>query len=145
MSSSTKADIYIGIDPDVQASGLAVWDSKEKVIVALSTYTLPEVFEILENYNSNNRIMVRLEAGWLIKGNWHRGGSKLSGNAVGRNHEIGRQIEKYCITIGIPHQLVKPPGYSSYTHQVFCAITRWPIKVSTNTETRVAALLVYGQ
>lgn len=89
-------------------------------------------------------VMVRLEAGWLAKGmNWHKGGYG-SANKVGRNHEIGRQIEKHCIKHHIRYELVKPLGYSSYDHRMFCAYTKWPITSRTNSETRVAGMLVYG-
>ena len=70
--------------------------------------------------------------------------SKFTGNAVGRNHEIGRQIEEYCIKHVISYDLVRPQGYSSYTHAVFCAITKWPIKALTNADSRVAGMMVYG-
>lgn len=134
---------YIGIDPDVEASGISVWHDGEFVSLAtMDLFTLCDT--LLNYYHLQHHIIVRVEAGWLIKGNWHKGGSKRSGNAVGRNHEIGRQIEKYCIKHNIPYQLVKPKGYSSYTHEFFCKVTGWPKNKKTNPETRVAAMMVYG-
>ena len=134
-------DLYIGIDPDVQASGFAIWDKKH---LQLHCYDLPDLLSKLTEYNSQCKVVVKLEAGWLIKGNWHKGGSKLSGNAVGRNHEIGRQIAKYCDKYKIRCDLVKPLGYSGWKHERFCIYTKWPKSVKTNPETRVAGLLVYG-
>ena len=134
--------IYIGIDPDVEASGFALF--KNQLLVDLKKMDLFELCEALSSYHISHDVLVRLEAGWLIKGNWHRGGSRRSGSSVGRNHEIGRQIEKYCIKHSIPYQLVKPQGYSSYTHERFCKLTGWPLKSKTNSETRVAAMMVYG-
>jgi hypothetical protein len=137
-----RPELYIGIDPDVQASGFAVWH--EKQFKELSCLHLAELFTTLECFHAEYRIMVRLEAGWLAKGyNWHKGGLK-SANDVGRNHEIGRQIEKHCKQRHIPYILVKPLGYSSYTHERFCMFTKWPVKNRTNSETRVAGMLVYG-
>lgn len=133
---------FIGIDPDVQKSGFAVWYKKQ--FLELDCYDLPDLFEQLKYYNDQYQVKVRLEAGWLAKGlNWHNGGLG-SANAVGRNHEIGRQIEKYCIKEKIPYELVKPLGYSKYTHDQFCKYTGWSKKTKTNPETRVAGLLVYG-
>ncbi len=133
-------DLFIGIDPDVNASGFAVWDKKQ--FTALCCFDLPVLLCQLSELHASHSIKVRLEAGWLAKGlNWHNGGNG-SANAVGRNHEIGRQIEKYCIKHNISYQLVKPLGYSSYTHDLFCKITKW--KKRTNSETRVAGMLVYG-
>lgn len=136
-----KPDLYIGIDPDVKASGFAIWNKKHLQLFCLD---LPDLFEMLTELKSEKRILVKLEAGWLAKGlNWHKGGNG-SANSVGRNHEIGRQIEKYCIKQNIPYDLIKPLGYSGYKHEQFCAVTKWPARVKTNSETRVAGLLVYG-
>lgn len=137
-------EYYIGIDPDVKASGLAIWDTSVKHFTELSCEDLPDLCLTLTSMHAEYTVMVRLEAGWLSKGmNWHKGGYG-SANKVGRNHEIGRQIEKYCIKHSIPYQLVKPLGYSSYDHKKFCMYTNWPITIRTNPETRVAGMLVYG-
>ena len=137
-----KTKLYIGIDPDVSKSGFAVWQNKE--YKELSCYYLPDLLLTLTAYHREYDVLVRLEAGWLSKGlNWHKGGLG-SANKVGRNHEIGRQIEKYCIKCDIPYALVKPLGYSSYNHGLFCKTTKWPVKQKTNPETRVAGMLVYG-
>lgn len=134
--------LYIGIDPDVDKSGFAVWDGKQ--YIELSCQSLPDLYTALMAYHEQYGIHVRLEAGWLAKGlNWHAGGLR-SANDVGRNHEIGRQIEKYCKANGISYELVKPLGYSAYKHEYFCALTRWPVSIKTNSETRVAAMLVYA-
>jgi hypothetical protein len=138
-----RPDYYIGIDPDVKASGLALWHTQSRQFTELSCEDLPDVCLAL-SMHCEYKVMVRLEAGWLANGlNWHKGGNG-SANAVGRNHEIGRQIEKYCIKHTIPYQLVEPLGYSGYTHRMFCAHTKWPSTTRTNSETRVAGMLVYG-
>lgn len=139
-----KPDYYIGIDPDVLASGFALWNSQTKAYEQLKCLSLWDMFAALDELNNRLSVMVRLEAGWKAKGlNWHRGGTG-SANDVGRNHEIGRQIEKYCQCRQVPYELVKPLGYSSFDHERFCAYTNWPKTVRTNSETRVAGMLVYG-
>lgn len=133
---------YIGIDPDCDKSGIAVWHDNE--FVSLSTMDLFDLCDtLLKYYHLQHNVIVRLEAGWLISGTWHKGGNGQA-KRVGANHEIGRQIEKYCVKHNIPYQLVKPKGYSSYTHETFCAVTGWPKNKKTNPETRVAAMMVYG-
>lgn len=147
-----NVEFYIGIDPDVDRSGFALWDKAKKKLVALSTEDLFDLTALLQAYNSANRIMVRLEAGWLIaKSNFSdrnilgsRGANERIAKNVGANHEIGRQIEKYCKKNNIPYELVKPLGYSDYKHDTFCAYTGWSGTKRTNSEERVAGMLVYG-
>lgn len=137
----SNPEIFIGIDPDVKASGFAIWNKKE---LQLFSYDLFDLLCQLSLYHAKYKVAVKLEAGWLAKGlNWHKGGYG-SANAVGRNHEIGRQIEKHCIKHNIKYDLIKPLGYSSWNHNKFCTFTKWPKNKRTNPETRVAGLLVYG-
>ncbi|MBB6236505.1 hypothetical protein HDC90_001117 [Pedobacter sp. AK013] len=136
-------DIFIGIDPDVDKSGMAVWD--KQTYQELCCLSLWDMFTALSAYHASYSVLVRLEAGWKAKGlNWHTKGGNGAANDVGRNHEIGRQIEKYCIANNIPYVLVLPQGYSSYNHTKFCAITGWPSSSRTNSETRVAGMMVFG-
>lgn len=145
-------DYYIGIDPDVHASGVAIWQTSVKQFTELSCEDLFDICLTLSSMHAEYSIVVRLEAGWLLnKSNFSdrnvngtRGANERIAKNVGANHEIGRQIEKYCIKHGIPYQLVKPLGYSSYDHKTFCAYTKWPLTTRTNSETRVAGMLVYG-
>lgn len=136
--------IVIGIDPDVTASGVGVMEDGE---LSLFQATLWSLFDLLIESKSvsemnNCTLSVRLEAGWLIPGTWHDGG-RAAAKKVGRNHEIGRQIEAFCKANSINVDLIKPCGYSSYTHQTFCKITNWPIKNETNKDTRVGGLLAF--
>lgn len=133
----------IGIDPDVQASGFAIYDKKAKRLTELKTLDLTDLFDELKAYNANYHISVNLEAGFLSTATWHKGGTGAAQN-VGRNSEIGRQIEKFLKKNNIDYKLIKPAGYSSYDHKKFCMYTGWDIKNRTNPETRVAGLLVFG-
>lgn len=138
-----KSTMYIGIDPDVSKSGFAVWNGVS--FEELTCLALWDVFKAISVFNDEYCVIVRIEAGWLSKGlNWHKSGGLRSSNDVGRNHEIGRQIEKYCIEYGIMYYLVLPQGYSSWSHDKFVLFTGWPKRSRTNTETRVAGMMVYG-
>jgi hypothetical protein len=147
-----NVEFYIGIDPDVDKSGFALWDKAKKQLVALSTEDLFDLTALLLAYHSAHRVLVRLEAGWLLKKSnfsdrnilGSRGANERIAKNVGANQEIGRQIEKYCLKHGIPCDLVKPLGYSSWNHKTFCSYTGWPEKNRTNSEHRVAGMLVFG-
>ncbi len=137
-----KYTVIIGIDPDVEASGVGFWRPEEKYLM-LFQFTLWNLFHYLSMINFDETVLVRLEAGHKIRSTWHKGGNGMA-KRVGANHEIGRQIEKFCKANGIDVQLIKPQGYSSVDHERFCKITGWNIKEKTNPEKRVAGLLVFG-
>ncbi len=143
--SAIKPQLYVGIDPDVEASGLAVWDSKAKEFIDLCAEDLDDLCASIHRLHKEFVIKVRLEAGWKVKCyNWHRGKQAKVSNDVGRNHEIGRQIERYCVKHSIPYELVEPQGYSSWSHEKFCAFTGWPKAKRTNSDKRVAGMMVFG-
>ena len=94
----TKPQIIIGIDPDVDKSGLAIYNRKTKAIRLLSL-TFPEMIDFLRTCPDNYPdVLIVVEAGWLNKSNWHiRKGDNIrtvqvKGNHAGRNHETGRKI-----------------------------------------------------
>lgn len=136
-----KTKIAIGIDADCDESGFAIWH-KETNQMELFTFNLYSLFMKLVEYDLRYEVVVYLEAGHLLKGMWHKGGVGAAKH-VGANHEITRQIEKFMINHGIKYHLIKPQGYSSYSHEKFCMITGWPKKVRTNSEKRVAGLMAY--
>jgi hypothetical protein len=136
-----KQKISIGIDPDCTASGFAVW-YKETNQMELYTFNLYNLFMKLVELDLRYKVVVYLEAGHLMKGMWHKGGFGAA-KRVGANHEITRQIERFMIDHGMKYHLIKPQGYSSYSHETFCNITGWPKKVRTNSEKRVAGLMAY--
>ena len=139
-----KHRITIGIDPDTNKSGFATFQSTDKLY--LHELSLWEVFYCLREYivSYQKDILVRLEAGHKVKSTWHKGGNGMA-KRVGANHEIGRQIEKFCIEYNIPFELVKPCGLSNINHETFCKITGWDFKKLTNPEKRVAGLLAFGK
>ena len=132
--------LVIGIDPDVEASGVSLWNRHTKVL-QLDQMNLWSLFVHLKLMASI--ATVRLEAGHLVKTTWHAGGNGMA-KRVGANHEIGRQIAKFCEANSIQTELVTPLGYSSFSHEKFCKVTGWDIKAKTNPEKRVAGLLVFG-
>lgn len=105
---------YIGIDPDVAKSGVAVLNKQTRNI-ELFSLTLPELMAKLIKLKSEGiNAVVIVEAGWLNKGNWHirfhdnRGQAAMKGYQVGRNHEAGKKIIEVATFFGYPIQEQKP-------------------------------------
>lgn len=94
----------IGIDPDVTKSGCAiVIDGKVQGICTKDAAVLLEdLKEEIVNVHPNDQLVIVIEAGWKNASNWHLGtfcsarrAAKL-GEAVGRCHEVGRILAKWC-------------------------------------------------
>lgn len=137
-----KINIFIGIDPDVDKSGVAVWDNRDKSL-ELYNMNVPQLIDGLQAYNVP--IHVVIEAGWLInKSNWHNAQGQFRreriAKNVGENHAIGKVIEQMCKHLKISYELQKPKG--KIKSETFKKITGYTKK--SNQETRDAAMLVYG-
>lgn len=139
---------YIGIDPDVSASGVAVWIPKGKQLF-VNTLEFWELLEFLESaFKQPITTLVVVEGGWLNKvANFHnrpgqtkRAGESIARN-VGRNHQVGLQIVDYVKKIGLPFE-VKQPKKTKTKPEVFERMTK--IK-TTNKEIIDATMLVFGR
>ena len=146
-----NAKTYIGIDPDTDRSGIAVYDAENKRLVKLCCmrfFEMLEFFQMQEPYFAE-KVFVRIDAGFLHKkSNWHykQGQSKQvserQANNVGANAEVGKKIAEMCEYLGFDYDLVKPLGTKMICHKTFVRMTGW--KGRTNQEMRDAALLVWG-
>lgn len=105
--------IVIGIDPDVDGSGVGVIN-KETKTVTKAQLALPELVEYLRRQHMmSSSLMVYVEAGWMNggnhhlqdKGQWHA--AKI-GEQVGRNHQMSKLIGEFCEYHGIPYTFVRP-------------------------------------
>lgn len=104
----------IAIDPDVDRNGVACLDVASRSL-DIKALPFPETLDYLHTYASlYSDFYVIIEAGWLNKSNWHlmrydsKAKAAAKGNAVGRNHEVGRKLAEMCEHWHIPYQLVKP-------------------------------------
>lgn len=136
--------IYIGIDPDVDKSGVAWYHPTEHTLMIYNLKFWDLIDFITPIIKSNHKIII--EGGWLNKkSNWHasqgRAAEKIAKN-VGMNHQVGILIAEYCEHNGIPNEVVKPTK-SKVNSKTFKSITGYEGR--TNQETRDAALLVYGR
>lgn len=143
--------IYIGIDPDVDASGVARLDGDG---IECSTLPFPALLEYILK-NKDARFVV--EASWTtghVWHVWHGGRSKGKswaaslGYDVGRNHEVGRKIAEFLDWNNIDYTL-HPPLVKCWkgrdrkiTHEEIAEFTHWDRKVS-NQEERDALLLAW--
>ncbi|WP_313418805.1 hypothetical protein [Sphingobacterium multivorum] len=144
--------LIIGIDPDVDRSGVAIYNRETKGI-KLSALSFFSLFDLLKEEKLKIREVV-VEASWLIKkSNFHcerKGASVASriGSKTGANHEVGRKIVEMCKVLDIKCVCVRPlkkrwkGPKGKITHEEFKMITK--ISQRTNQEMRDAGLLVWG-
>jgi hypothetical protein len=137
-------NVLIGIDPDVNKSGVCMYNSKTNFTLLTLSYF--ELFDLLKNTKGN--IKVYIEAGWLNKSNWHKvvnSSAAINANIglrTGANHEAGRKIVEMCEYLKLEYFLIKPTR-SKINSDTFNKITGF--KKRTNQEVRDAAMLVFGK
>lgn len=138
--------ILIGIDPDVEKSGVAfLKDNKLK----LQNLTFFELFEMLKFYKEREiKPIVYVECGYLNKSNWHKKVGKSSalntkiGERTGANFETAKKIIEMCIYLGLPYFQIKPTR-SKIDNVTFQNLTG--LKLRTNQEVRDAYMLIHGR
>lgn len=162
-----KYDYIIAIDPDVDRSGVAFLEVKSRKLET-ECLTFPQLMDYLQAVIQQREkkklldgfaykptdIVVIVEAGWLNSSHWHtrkRDNSCLSaakGNAVGRNHEVGRKIVEMCKHYGF-EVIEQPPLRKCWkgkdgkiTHEELFSFTGLIGK--TNQDTRDAALIAWN-
>lgn len=144
----------IGIDPDTDKSGVALLrgQSAPLEIDCLTLYDLLDYIESirLEALREGARLIVYVEAGYLIGTVWHthRGEShrtaSAKGKSVGRNHQTARHIAEGVRRLGVETVEVKPLkkiGGRKADARLFRMITGYEGR--TNQEGRDAGLIAY--
>ena len=152
-----KADIIIGIDPDVNKSGVGVVSGNGKE-VQVDSMVFPELLQFLqgEAYTASVtgvKKVVVVEASWKISTNWHTGrGDSIrtaarKGKDAGRCHEVGRKIVECAQYYGLevverlPLKKIWKGKDGKITDAEIKAFM--PIQGRTNQEERDAALLAW--
>jgi hypothetical protein len=137
--------LYIGVDPDLARSGVAIWDSKYKILT-LKTLSFWQLFDLLSEHR-DRIILVKVEAGWLnLKSNWHSryGQTKAAGESiaknVGENHATGKLICQMCVYLELHYNEVRPRNHK-LNAKIFRAIAKY--KRRTNQEERDAGALLF--
>lgn len=144
----TGEPLYIGIDPDVDKSGFAVWHKPMQKFSSIETLTLPEMLDKLHSLRDNIALVV-VEAGFLNKGNRHTfkgqsvAAAAKTGENVGRNHQRGMDIVEILEWMRIPYRLQKPSAKNSWKDSEATFQKMTGVK-GGNPEKRDAAMLVFG-
>lgn len=153
-----KYDIYIGIDPDCERSGVAYLERSKRAL-KLASCTFFELYDYLlrlkeETSSKGLKMVVIVEAGYLITTHWHLSRADnlrlaaAKGNSAGRNHETARKIVEMCQYLELDYKAVKPVKKCwrgkdrKITHEELKAITNID-RGRTNQEERDAALLAW--
>lgn len=116
--SRQKADVVIGIDPDIEKSGVSVIDARTKTIQYYAL-TFPELIEKCQNELreceiNGKRLRIIVEAGWINKGYWHvnpydsKAVAARKGHDVGLNHGTGMKIVEYMEYHKFPVETIRP-------------------------------------
>lgn len=150
-----KYDVIIGIDPDVEKSGVAFLEVQSRKL-EVSSLRFPDLLSYLrfcKAKSGGTAFAVVIEAGWLNRSNWHfsprdsRAKCAEIGRAAGRNHQTGILIAEMCEAMGIKYHLQKPLTKvwkgrdGKITHAELSAFTG--IMGRTNQDGRDAALLAW--
>ena len=135
-------DLIIGIDPDLEKSGVAVLGQS----LELKNLTFPETVELFRTHQNEIKKVV-IEAGWLNKkSNFRFSHSKSAGERiaknVGENHATGKLLAEMAKECGLAVVLVKPTR-TKLKAEDFNRITGWQGR--TNQEQRDAAMLLISE
>lgn len=103
--------LIVGIDPDVDKNGVAVYDGVKVVL-----YSMPfsDIVPFMLSLRDFGEVHVFVEGGWLNKGFFHlRKGESSSlaakkGWGVGRNHQTGMLLVEVLKKAGIDVDIQKP-------------------------------------
>lgn len=105
-----KPDVIIGIDPDVEKSGVCTLQPKTRELT-FGKMDFPNVIEAIkatrDMMGKDEKLVVVVEAGWMNRSNWHlahfdsKAIAAAKGYDVGRNHETGRKIVEFCKFLGV--------------------------------------------
>lgn len=151
-----KYDIVIGIDPDIDKSGVAYLNVNNRTL-EVSTLSFAQVVgyfnHVVEQKKAGQSVIVVVEASWMMKSNWHlKFGSRkeyaaATGYKVGQNHQTGKLICEMARAIGLevlehaPLRKCWKGKDGKITHEELASFTG--IMGRTNQDARDAALLAW--
>ncbi|MGQ1157802.1 hypothetical protein ACT436_14425 [Acinetobacter baumannii] len=143
MTTFKEAQIIIGIDPDLEKSGVAILGND----LQLKNLTFPETVELFRNEQDSIKKVV-IEAGWENKkANFRVGGghsrqvNEQIARRVGMNHATGKLLVQMAQHMGLAVIEVKPTK-TKVNSDEFNRITGWQGR--TNQEQRDAGMLIWG-
>lgn len=133
--------LIIGIDPDLEKSGVAVLGQSFE----LKNLTFAETVELFRSHQDQIKKVV-IEAGWQNKKSNFRSGhskrvSEQISRRVGLNHATGKLLVEMAESLGLAVVLVRPTKTKKNSEE-FNRITGWQGR--TNQEQRDAGMLIWG-
>ena len=146
--------LYIGIDPDVEKSGFAIWNKPEQRFEKITSLILPDLLDTIIELRESIALVV-VESGFLNKSNWHLyrvpkkakvknpiAHAAKTGENTGRGHQRAMDIVELMEWLKIPYRLQKPlsPNTWKDDEKMFQKITGTK---GGNSEKRDAAMLVF--
>lgn len=108
-----KYEIIIGIDPDINKSGVSVLICNKKKI-ELSTWSFSDLSLTMFRPFSKGKTLICVEAGFLNKSNWHIKNAKSKeiaaeiGRRTGENHAVAKLIIEFAQKLGYDVEEVRP-------------------------------------
>jgi len=137
--------IIIGIDPDIDKSGIAVYNSDRGILNIDNQGFFDLLSEISWQRNQAYDVIVLIECGYLNKSNWHATKNKAKyaaaiGAKVGANHQISRLLVEFCEREMIDYREIQPKR-KKINHNDFINVSGLDFK-RTNQEQRDAAMLI---
>lgn len=113
-----RCNRIIGIDPDVDKSGVAEFHIATRRIEA-TTFCFSDLMDYLQHIKTDfgdkgEKVIVVVEAGWMNATNWHTervrsiAAAAKTGQNTGRNHEVARKIAEMSRHYGLNTKEVKP-------------------------------------
>lgn len=105
--------LIVGIDPDVERSGVARVLRNERKLLMVASEDFATLADELR-YFGKNEVLIVVEASWLTTHNWHLprycSPSKAAamGRSVGMNHATGKNIVSLARSLGL-HVVEQPP------------------------------------
>ena len=154
---ASKPENIIGIDPDVDRSGVA-WLHPSTKELECHALPFPELLDYLQHakkygQDHNESLVVVVEAGWMnAKSCYHaargKGAERIAKN-VGANHQVGKEIIRMCVHWGItviaqgPLHKVWAGKDGKITHKELTAFASISNKLRTTQDMRDACLLAW--
>lgn len=141
-----KEKTLIGIDPDVDKSGVAFLKGNQLELDNLNFFQLLDYFKIRKEAFPDLEIYI--ECGFLNKSNWHKSAGKSAafnakiGEHTGANFETAKKIVEMCEYLEIKYHKIQPRR-SKIDNDYFKKLTGYTGR--TNQEQRDAFMLIYGR
>lgn len=106
---------FVGIDPDVDKSGVAIVETTGDVLLS-KQMSFACIIELLINFTSEHKgeVKVIVEAGWKNKSNWHWNNKDskavvaAKGVSQGRNEQVSKLFGDFMQALNIDFEFRRP-------------------------------------